>query len=47
MITRLVKILGFLLGALSALALVLGLYLHATWDGKVAVSYTHLTLPTN
>ncbi|WP_374404655.1 AsmA family protein [Niveibacterium sp.] len=35
MITRLVKILGFLLGALSALALVLGLYLHATWDGKV------------
>lgn len=35
MISRLVKILGFLLGALSALALVLGLYLHATWDGKV------------
>ncbi|WP_374600503.1 AsmA family protein [Niveibacterium sp.] len=35
MITRLSKVLGFLLGALSALALVLGLYLHASWDGKV------------
>jgi len=35
MITRLSKILGFLLGALSALALVLGLYLHASWDGKL------------
>lgn len=33
MMSRLPRIIGFLLGALSALALVLALYLHASWDG--------------
>ncbi|GAA5175258.1 hypothetical protein GCM10025771_06910 [Niveibacterium umoris] len=34
MMSRLPKIFGFLLGAISALALVLALYLHTTWDGN-------------